>query len=115
MNDIKPRFVCQGSSYSFPMLNVNLVNKGGQAKDVKVESIDNEFIEIIPLTETHSIDPGQLIVLRGKPSSTNQLYNISNLTYKITISFCDVDDNKYFQEISNSINGYFAGSPYEHS
>lgn len=112
-NDIKPRFMFYGANGSGANFTVKLINKGGNAENIKINSVNTDFVSMVPLKENLNIDSEHILSLSGIANPSKTYFNSNQVPCEILISFMNIDGDRYLQKITKSYNGYQVGNPYE--
>lgn len=98
-NDIKPIFYQENGIGAFNWLKIEIANKGGQCKLLKVDMIEGgELLAIDKRINDTILSNGDVITLLF--NSLNNSMNANNFVYTFDLKFENIDGNRYSQRFS---------------
>jgi hypothetical protein len=111
INEIKPYFAFRQAGSSADNFEVTLLNKGGIAQKIKIESVDTDFVFINPLPDSLTVENNKTLNLGGRANASRTYWNSNQVQCRITILFEDIDHNIYTQDIRKVGAGGFQVDP----
>jgi hypothetical protein len=105
--EIKPYFIFNLSHSSPEMFKLNLENKGGDAKNIRIQNIETKFVWFDPIPKDFSVGKIDVFNISGRPNPENTYFNGNNVTFEINLEFEDIDGNSYYQNIKRLQTGKF--------
>ncbi|HUX61887.1 MAG TPA: hypothetical protein VMV32_11295 [Ignavibacteriaceae bacterium] len=99
ISEIKPYFIMNGSQASPESFKLDLENKGGDAKNLKITELETKFAWFQQIPEDFNIEKSNVFSIYGGPNANNTYYNAHNVTFEINLEFEDIDGHSYYQNI----------------
>lgn len=112
INAIKPHFITDTSGSGVNDFFFNLINKGADALNVRMEVVKAENINCNSLSPNLRIEKGNIVEIKGRISAQAQHLNGRNAPFTIKLIFSDIDQNDYYQLINREKTGrYMVSEP----
>jgi hypothetical protein len=107
ISEIKPYFISSTSQASPEIFKLNLENKGGDAKSLRIIELETKFVWFQQLPKDFNIEKFGVFNISGGPDANNTYYNAHNVTFEINLEFEDIDGNSYYQNVKRLQTGKY--------
>lgn len=104
---IKPYFISNTSQASQGKFKLNLENKGGDAKNLRIIELETKFVCFDPISKDFNIEKFGVFNITGGPNPNNTYFDAHNVTFEINLEFDDIDGNSYYQNIKRLQTGKY--------
>ena len=105
MSEIRPYFYSSTSRSGPDGFILDLQNKGGEAKDIKLNPVKTDFVFIAPIPNSTNIGRGETLMIAGRPLPDKTYFTAYDVTFQANLEYIDIDGNKYQQMIQKLSNG----------
>lgn len=112
INAIKPHFITDTSGSGMNDFFINLINRGGDALNVRIKDVKAEFINFSSLSSNLRVEKANIVEIKGRVSAQDGSINPKSVSFTIKLIFSDVDKNEYYQLINREKTGrYIVSEP----